>query len=164
MKTADVTVLLNRGFTLIELVVTVAIIGLLASMALPLTEMAHRRAQEQELRAALRTIRTALDAYKQASDEGRILRKVGASGYPPNLEILVEGVEDVKSPDRRTIYFLRRIPRDPLYDDLNSSAERTWGLRSYSSPPDRPNAGEDVFDVYSHASGTGLNGIPYKEW
>jgi general secretion pathway protein G len=153
-----------RGFTLIELVITVAIIGILAAGLLPLTQLAAQRAKEQELRAALREIRTALDAYKQATDESRIERKADASGYPPSLEALAEGVKDAKSPEGRMIYFLRRVPRDPFFADASVAADKTWGLRSYASPPDDPKEGDDVFDVYSKSSGAGLNGVPYREW
>jgi general secretion pathway protein G len=154
----------SRGFTLIELVITVAIIAVLASVALPLNELTAQRAKEQDLRRALREIRAALDAYKQASDEGRILKRVGESGYPRRLEDLAEGVEDQKNPKKDRIYFLRRIPRDPLATDADASAADTWGKRSYASPPDDPKEGDDVFDVYTLAAGTGLNGRPYREW
>lgn len=154
----------SRGFTLIELLVTVAIVSLLATMALPVAELAARRSQEQELRAALREIRDALDAYKRASDEGRIERVVGASGYPPSLQVLVEGVDDARSEQRRRIHFLRRLPRDPLVRDTTLTAEQTWGLRAYDSPHDAPREGRDVYDVYSLAPGQGLNGRPYREW
>lgn len=153
------------GFTLIELLITVALIALLATMVLPVGELAVQRGREQELRLALREIRSAIDAYKLASDEGRIPRKADESGYPKTLELLVQGVPDAKSPDKqRRIYFLRRLPRDPLADDPNLSAAETWGKRSYKSPPENPQAGEDVFDVYSLSEGTGLNGIPYRQW
>lgn len=153
-----------RGFTLIELLVTVAIVSLLATMALPMAELTARRSRESELRIALREIRAAIDAYKRAHDDGRITRLVGASGYPPSLEVLVSGVDDARSPDRRRIVFLRRLPRDPLSTDPNASPERTWGLRSHDSPHDDPRPGRDVFDVYSLAPGQGLNGRPYREW
>lgn len=154
-----------HGFTLIELIVTVAIIGILALGAIPLAELAAKRSKEQDLRVALRQIRTALDDYKKAVDEGRIVKKADESGYPPSLAVLVEGVLDAKDPEKRKrVYFLRRLPRDPFVDDPAAPAERSWGLRSYESPHDAPAAGKDVFDVYSTAPGVGLNGVPYKEW
>ena len=152
------------GFTLIELVITVAIVAILASVALPLSELVVQRAKEQDLRRALRDIREAIDTYKQASDDGRILKRVGESGYPKQLVELVEGVEDQKNPKKERIYFLRRIPRDPFTADSSLAAAGTWGRRSYSSPPDEPKEGEDVFDVYTLAPGKGINGRPYREW
>jgi len=145
-----------RGFTLIELLVTVAIVAVLASVALPLNELVAQRAKEQDLRRSLREIRSALDAYKQASDEGRILKRAGESGYPKKLDDLVEGIEDQRNPRRDKMYFLRRVPRDPFGE--------TWGIRSYASPPDDPKEGEDVFDVFTLAQGKGINGRPYREW
>ena len=103
------------GFTLIELLITVAIVGLLASVALPLTELAVQRSKEQELRIALREIRSGIDAYKKAWDEGHIQKSLDDSGYPKKLEVLAEGVEDFKSPKRVKMYFLRRVPRDPRF-------------------------------------------------
>jgi len=153
-----------RGFTLIELLIAVAIVAALASIALPLSEVALRRAKEQDLRRALREIRDSLDAYKRASDEGRILRSAEQSGYPPTLVALAEGVPDAKSASGAKLYFLRRVPRDPLHPDAALPAERTWGLRAYASPPHEPRPGEDVFDVRSSSERKGLNGIPYAEW
>lgn len=153
-----------RGFTLMELVVTLALLGLMAMLAAPLSELTVQRQREQELRTALRDIRMALDRYKQAGDQGLIERKVGESGYPPDLETLVQGVANQKSPGRERMIFLRRVPRDPFAPADGAPDAGTWGLRSYNSPADQPMRGADVFDVHSTASGTGLNGVPYREW
>jgi general secretion pathway protein G len=152
------------GFSFVELLVTLAIISVLASIVYPMTELRQQRQREQELRVALRELRTALDGYKQAGDEGRIQRSPADSGYPKSLQELVEGVHDLKDPGRRKLYFLRRIPRDPLFPDPSVPAHLTWLQRSYASAPDRPMEGADVFDVFSMSDGVGLNGIPYKEW
>lgn len=154
----------NDGFTLIELVVTLVIVALLSTVALPLSELVVQRQHEQELRVALREIRTAIDAYKQAWDEGRITPSVGKSGYPASLALLIEGINDPSDPNAKAkIYFLRRIPRDP-FADASLSAIETWGKRSYASSADSPQEGEDVFDVYSRAAGKDLRGIPYRDW
>jgi len=152
------------GFTLIELLATLAILGVLAFLALPLAENTVRRAKETELRSSLRELRSAIDRYKEAVDQGLIEREAGSSGYPPNLQVLVDGVDDAHSLDRRKMYFLRRIPRDPLNSGWTIAAEDSWGKRSYASDPESPQEGDDVYDVYSRATGVGLNGIPYREW
>jgi general secretion pathway protein G len=155
----------RRGFTFIELVITIAILGVLVAAAVPLAEVTAKRAKEQELRLALRQIRTALDDYKKAVDEGKIAKKLDESGYPPSLDILVEGVVDGEDPNkRRRIYFLRRLPRDPFAADPAARPADTWGKRSYESPYDSPQPGRDVFDVFSLAGGVGLNGVPYRQW
>jgi len=148
---------------LLELVIVVAILGILALSAIPLAEVSVQRAKERELRQGLREIRAALDAYKRAVDDGRIIAKADASGYPPSLGILVEGAVDAKKSNRAPIHFLRRLPRDP-FADAELPAEATWGKRSYASPYSRPAEGDDVYDVYSRAEGSGLNGIPYRRW
>lgn len=155
----------DTGFTLIEILVTVAIVGVMASVVLPMMELAVQRVKEQELRSALREIRGALDAYRTAVQEGRIAHSITSSGYPPSLKTLVEGVPDARSPDSKSIiYFLRRVPRDPFSLDSELSAEEQWGIRSYSSSADEPDEGEDVYDVYSRSSGVGLNGIAHRDW
>jgi general secretion pathway protein G len=153
----------SGGFTLLEMMIVVAILGVLALGLLPLNDLAVQRAKESELRMALRQIRGALDAYKRAAEEGRVERKADESGYPRRLEDLVSGVKDAKAADGRKIHFLRRVPRDP-FADAALPAERSWGLRSYASAPDSPAEGRDVFDVYSRSERVGLNGVPYRQW
>nr|WP_193565672.1 prepilin-type N-terminal cleavage/methylation domain-containing protein [Nitrosomonas sp. GH22] len=153
-----------RGFTLVELMVVVVIMGILASAAMPLGEMVAKREKEQALRTALRQIRTAIDAYKQAADEGRVEKKADETGYPRKLEDLEMGVDDTKDPDKKKIFFMRRLPRDPMFPDSDVMAAETWGKRSYASSPDHPEEGDDVYDVYSLSEKVGLNGIPYNQW
>ena len=153
------------GFTLIELVITVGIVSLLAAAAVPSAQLAYQRERERDLRAALRTIRGALDAYKRASDTGHVKRDVAQSGYPPDLQTLVDGVDDAGNPKPGVkIYFLRSLPRDPFWPDATAPAAETWALRSYASPQDDPQPGDDVYDVHSRSPRTGLNGVPYHDW
>ena len=152
-----------RGFTLIELMITVTILALLASGAMAVADVAVRRNQEMELRASLRQIREAIDAHKSAAEAKRIRLPADASGYPANLAALTEGVPDAGSASGKKLYFLRRLPRDPLADPALPS-DATWGLRSHDSDADNPQAGSDVFDVYSLSPKQSLGGRPYREW
>jgi general secretion pathway protein G len=154
----------EHGFTLIELVITLALLGVLAMLAAPMTETAVQRSREQALRESLREIRDAIDRYHAAIEQGRVPRKIGESGYPPSLEVLVTGVPNAQDPKGGQIYFLRRLPRDPFFADARAPAASTWGLRSYASPADDPREGDDVYDVYSKTAGTGMDGTPYREW
>ncbi len=151
------------GFTLIEMLVVVTVMAVLATIAIPLSEVQRKRNQEEELRRALREIRTALDTYKNLVDQGRVARPIDGSGYPASLEVLVTGVQDIQSKTGARIFILRRLPRDP-FSPLDVPASDTWSLRSYESPPDNPRPGRDVFDVHSRAVGVGLNGVPYTKW
>lgn len=152
------------GFTLIELVITVAIVGVLALLAAPLMEVTAQRHKEAELRLALRQVREAIDAYHQAVLDKKIESPADASGYPPDLERLVLGVPDITKPERPKIYFLRRLPRDPMNPDSTLTAAQSWGKRSYASPVDAPSPGEDVYDIFSTSERLGLNGVAYREY
>ena len=160
------------GFTLVEMVVTLALVGMLAMTALPLYQVTTTRLKETELRTALRTLRSALDAYKAASDQGQIPKAAGESGFPPSLDALVQGVEITLpnattlggEPTKRRIVFLRRVPRDPFGNDSDVPAADTWTLRSYGSALEDPQPGPDVYDVLSKSQRIGLNGIPYRQW
>jgi len=145
----------EAGLTLIELIVTVAILGLLASAAVPLARWNVKRVKERELHADLWEMRRAIDAYKDAADKGGIQTKVDSDNYPPDLDTLVKGVE-VKG---KKVRFLRRVPIDPMTN------KPEWGLRSEQDDPDSDSfGGQNVFDVYSKAQGTALNGTKYADW
>jgi general secretion pathway protein G len=148
-----------QGLTLVELIVAVTILAVLSMVAIPLARVQLMRERERELRRALREIRTAIDRYKDAADRGLIQVELGTEGYPPSLEVLVEGVEMVNSPEGKKLKFLRRIPRDPM----TNSTE--WGLRSYQDEPDaQATGGENVFDVYTRSRATALDDSMYSEW
>lgn len=153
-----------RGFTLIELLVSLTLLALILSSAAPVMELNARRAKEAELRRSLWEIRDAIDAYKKAVDEGVIKRNPGQSGYPPNLQVLVKGVDNQKDSKKRRIYFLRRIPRDPFIPNQELSPEEGWGKRSYVSSFEEPREGDDVYDVYSLSTQVGINQQPYRDW
>jgi general secretion pathway protein G len=153
----------STGFSLIELVVTLAILSILGLMTIPLAENASRRAKEGQLRESLQEIRHAIDSYKNAYDEGKILNSPELSGYPPSLEILVNGVPNQRDTQRKKIYFLRRMPIDP-FNASQREQSNAWGKRSYTSEADDPKDGVDIYDVYSKSDMLGLNGVPYKKW
>ncbi len=160
----------SRGFTLVEVLITLALVGLLASASLPLYELTARRQKESELRDSLRMIRAGLDAYKAAYDTGVLPRVAGQSGYPATLDTLTESLQRADAPDHdgagpaNRIVIMRRLPRDPFFNDPLAPAAATWKVRSYASRPDDPQAGDDVFDVTSTSPGTGLDGTAYASW
>lgn len=154
----------GAGFTIIELLITLAIMAVLATAVLPVAEVSIQRTKEQDLRRALYEIRSGIDAYKRAVDDGRIPKIAGTTGYPKYLDLLVTGVPDQRDPKHTKIFFLRRIPRDPMNPDVAGSEANSWALRSYASEADKPREGDDVYDVYSTSAKIGLNGVPYKKW
>jgi general secretion pathway protein G len=148
----------HRGFTLIELIVSIFIISILVGLALPLAKNSIRREKEFELRAALRDMRIAIDKYKDASDRGFIQMKVDTDGYPETLQVLVDGVQMVGQVDKK-LKFLRKIPIDPMTN------KPEWGMRSYQDDPKNTSwGGQDVFDVYTKSEGTAFDGTKYKDW
>lgn len=151
-----------RGYTFIELLVVTTILLILASAVMPLAQVTSQRQREAELRRNLRELRTAIDAFKDAVDLGRIPTtelEPGNEGYPPDLETLVEGIAAANDASGRKLKFLRRIPVDPL------TGEAEWGLRSYQDSPTSTSwGGQNVFDVYTLGSGTALDGTEYRSW
>ena len=165
----------KKGFTLVEMLITLTILAILAAAIMPIAKTAIKREKEIELRRNLRIIREALDAYKKLADEKMIEVEEEQEGYPPDLETLVKGIEvkadqaqsqpllgqpPAKSDsEKKIVKFLRRIPRDPMTGSIE------WGLRSYQDEPDADDwGGENVYDVYTKSPGTALDGTKYKDW
>ena len=149
----------SKGLTLIELIIAVAILSILSLVAMPLARVQLMRERERELRSVLREMRTAIDRYKDSADHGLIQVELSTEGYPPSLDVLVEGVEMVNSPEERRLKFLRRIPRDPMTNSTD------WGTRSYQDEPDAlVSGGENVFDVFTKSQGAARDGSNYSEW
>jgi general secretion pathway protein G len=156
----------QRGFSLIELLVTLALVGVAAAIALPLAAVMEQRAKEAELRVALRTIRRALDEYKAAADAGAIDKPTGSSGYPRSLDVLVTGVPRSMAfgLNATPMMFLRRVPRDPFFDDPSVPAAQTWRTRSYGAQASDFSGGADVFDVASRSEKAALDGTRIGDW
>ena len=152
----------RKGFTLIELLVTLALLALLVTSASPVLQLNAKRDKERELKRALWQIRDALDAYKDAVDQGLIKKTAEGSGYPPNLAILVTGVENAQDTKKKKLFFLRRIPRDPFAADATLSNADTWRIRAYDGALDE--MAQDVYDVSSRSPAMGINQQPYSEW
>lgn len=149
----------QRGMTLVELIVAFTILALLSTLAVPLARYRVKRDKERDLRYALREIRSAIDRYKDASDQQKIQVKVGTDGYPEDLNVLVEGVTLVGNATGAKIKFLRRIPIDPM------TGTTEWGKRSSQDDPKSNSwGGQNVFDVYSRSMERARDGTPYSEW
>jgi len=152
----------ERGYTFIEVIVVTAILLILASAVMPLAQVTSQRQREVELHRELRTVRTALDRFKDAVDTGQIAAselEPGNEGYPPDLESLVEGITPANDASGRKLKFLRRIPIDPMTNSMD------WGLRSYQDKPDATSwGGKNVFDIYTKSTATALDGTKYRDW
>jgi general secretion pathway protein G len=152
----------QRGFTFLELVIVTTILLILAATVVPLAQVTSQRQRETELRRSLREMRTALDRFKDAVDQGLIPMtelEPANEGYPPDLETLVDGVSVANDASGRKLKFLRRVPVDPMTKDTE------WGLRSYQDDPDSTSwGGQNVYDVYTTSEGTALDGTKYKDW
>jgi len=149
----------QRGMTLVELIVAFTILALLSTLAVPLARYRVKRDKERDLRYALREIRTAIDKYKDASDQGKIQVKVGTDGYPEDLDVMVEGVTLVGNATGAKIKLLRRIPIDPM------TGTTEWGKRSSQDDPKSNSwGGQNVFDIFSRSMDRARDGTPYSEW
>ena len=152
----------ENGFTFLELVIVTAILMILASTIMPMAQVTAQRQREVELRRSLREMRTAIDKFKDAVDQGQIPTtelEPGNEGYPPDLETLVNGVSAANDATGRKLKFLRKIPIDPMTNSTD------WGKRAYQDRPDSQSwGGKNVFDVYSTYKGTGLDGTKYQDW
>ena len=158
------SIMARRAFTLIELLVTLTLLSIVALTVMPLAEITSTRLKEHDLRRSLRQIRTALDQYKAASDAELIPKTIGESGYPTSLDALTTPIANSKDLVQVPITLLRELPRDPFNVDTTLPAASTWAPRSYASPPGDPQPGNDVFDVHSQSTKSGLNGIRYDQW
>ena len=154
----------NSGFTLIELVVTVLIVAILATGALPIIQLTVQRNKETELKQSLRQIREAIDLYKKTADGGKIKKTLDQTGYPPSLELLEKGVVDQTDPKGRLIKFIRKIPRDPMNNNQELKPEETWEKRSYASDASAPVEGVDVYDIHSRSTKKAIDGSLYNSW
>ena len=154
--------MLERGYTFVELLVVTTIVIILASAVQPLARVTIQRTREVELRRVLREMRTAIDKFKDAADAGQIPTtelKANSEGYPPDLQTLVDGVSVANDATGRKLKFLRRVPLDPTTGDDD------WGLRAYQDKPDSTSfGGQNVYDVYSKSGATALDGTKYKDW
>lgn len=150
------------GFTLVELLVTLVLLALLVTSASPVVQLSAKREKERELKRALWQIRDALDAYKEAVDQGLIKKTADGSGYPPSLDVLVTGVENMQDIKKKKLIFLRRVPRDPFAADPQRSNASTWRVRAYDGAVD--DMAQDVYDVSSRSPAIGINQQPYSEW
>ncbi len=152
----------SRGYSFVELIVVGAIVAILASAIMPLARVTMQRQREIELRRNLREIRTAIDKFKDAADQGVIPTtelSTGSEGYPATLETLVEGVAMAKDATGRRLKFLRRVPIDPM------TGSAAWGLRSYQDKPDATSwGGQNVYDVRTTSDGRALDGTVYRDW
>jgi len=152
----------QAGYSLVELLAVTVVLLVLASAVMPLAKVTVQRAREAELRRSLRELRTAIDRYKDAADLQQIAAtdlKAGAEGYPPKIEVLVEGVRANGDASGRKLKFLRRVPIDPM------THSQEWGMRSYQDDSDSTSwGGQNVYDVYSKSEGVALDGTKYVDW